>query len=74
VRRVVVIGNKVANEEDRSFLEGALSAEDYLGCLPFNETIRRADREDRPLVDIADAELTRRFRGLWEEIKTRSKA
>jgi CO dehydrogenase maturation factor len=74
VRRVVAIGNKIASEEERAFLERELDGAEYLGGLPFSEVIRRADREDEPLVDIADAELTRRFRELWEKAKARSTA
>ncbi|MFH1418049.1 MAG: AAA family ATPase [Planctomycetota bacterium] len=74
IKRLAVLGNKVADEEERAFMERELGGDDYLGSLPFSETIRRADREDVPLADIADAALMRRFRELWEKIKTRSTA
>ncbi len=72
VRRVVLIGNKIASEEERAFLERELDGAAYLGGLPFSETVRRADREDLSLMDIADVELRRQFRELWDKIKTQS--
>ncbi|UCG15622.1 MAG: AAA family ATPase [Phycisphaerales bacterium] len=71
IRHVAVLGNKLASDEDRVFLEHALAGEDYLGGLPFSEIIHRADREDVPLVDAADAELLGQFRVLWERVKER---
>ena len=69
LRRVAVVGNKVATAEDRGFLVGAFAGWDYLGDLPYDETIRRADRECLPLVDIADGQLAARFRALWQAIR-----
>jgi len=72
IRRYAVIGNKLTNDKDHAFLQENLAAEDYLGDVPFSETLRRADREGLPLVDIADEELTKRFRELWDKVKARS--
>jgi len=72
IRRFAVIGNKVSGEEDRLFLERTLPAEDYLGALSFSETIRRADREGLPLVDIMEIPLRAQFQDLWQKVKLRS--
>jgi len=72
IQRFAVIGNKIANDQDRAFLEKAFAKDDYLDGLPFSETIRRADREALPLVDIADEQLTSQFRDLWAKVKERS--
>ncbi|MHC4698507.1 MAG: ATP-binding protein [Planctomycetota bacterium] len=72
IRRFAVIGNKVRGDEDSAFLERALSGFDYLGALPYSETIHRADRDSLALVDTAEEELTTRFRELWEKVKERS--
>ena len=72
IRRVAVVGNKVTNEADGAFLEAALVGEDYLGGLPFSETIRRADRDNLPPADIMDASLAARFREVWEKVKERA--
>jgi CO dehydrogenase nickel-insertion accessory protein CooC1 len=72
VKRFAVIGNKVVDERDRQFLETNLPPEDYLGWLPYEETIRRADRENVPLVDIADPALLAKFKALWAQTKARA--
>jgi CO dehydrogenase maturation factor len=69
--RVAVIGNKVKGEEDRGFLREAFPGDDYLGSIPYSETIRRADREDLPLIDILDVESAAMFRELWDQVKSR---
>ncbi len=72
VRRYAIIGNRVASEADRAFLEAELGGENYLGGLPFSETIRRADRENLPLVDIIETPLRAQFRDVWEKVKERA--
>lgn len=69
IRRFAVVGNKIVDDRDRQFLEANLPPEDYLGWLPYHESIRRADRENLPLVDIADERLKERFRELWVRAK-----
>ena len=69
IRRFAAIGNKVTGDPDRLFLEQTLPAGDYLGALPFSETIRRADREGLPLVDIMDTPLRAQFEELWRKVK-----
>lgn len=69
IRRFAVIGNKVTDNRDRQFLEDNLPPENYLGWLPFNDLIRQADRENVPLVDIADERLAANFRELWDRAK-----
>jgi CO dehydrogenase maturation factor len=71
--RIAVVGNKVANEEDRRFLESAFEGWDYLGGIPYDETVRRADRESLPLIDIADAKLVEQFAGIWTAVKKRTR-
>jgi CO dehydrogenase maturation factor len=72
IRRVAAIGNKVTSETDRAFLEAAFAGEVYLGSLPFSETIRRADRESLPLVDILDPPLKTEFSEIWKKVKDRA--
>jgi len=70
IPKTATIGNKAATPADEAFLERSCSGHNYLGALPFDETIRRADRENLPLVDIAGEALRARFRSLWGKIKT----
>jgi CO dehydrogenase maturation factor len=69
LRRIAVVGNKVSHEADRAFLEAAFTGWTYLGAIPHDETIRRADRECLPLADIAEPALAARFRAIWDAIK-----
>lgn len=73
VQRVAVIANKVQNEQDQAYIEQHFAtgerAREFLGCLPFDETFRRADREGLPLIDIADGVLKGRFDELWGRVK-----
>lgn len=72
IQRVAVIGNKVSGPEDEEFLRKAVPVEGYLGALPYSEAIRRADREGRGIMEVADDGLKSRFRGLWEKVKERA--
>jgi len=72
VQRLAVFGNKTVGSEDEAFLERAFSGEDYLGALPFDQTVKRSDYDDRPLVDLADEVLMHRFRALWENVQSRA--
>ncbi len=72
VRRAAIVGNKTLGGADERFLEESLAGEDYLGSLPFSESVRRADREGLALVDIADAPLRARFHDVWEKVKERA--
>jgi len=71
LHRIAVVGNKVASPEDQDFLERAFAGWDLLGCLPYGETIRRADRECLPLVDIAPADVLTRFEAIYQSVKFR---
>ena len=72
IRRFAVVGNKVVDDRDEQFLRSNLPPDDYLGWLPFDESIRRADRENAPLVDIVDERLLANFRELWVRVKQRT--
>jgi|TARA_Y100000031_G_scaffold108929_1_gene119857 CO dehydrogenase maturation factor len=72
VKQVALFGNKVTCPRDETFLEQTFSDDGYLGQLPLSDTIMRADREDQPLIDIADETLMGHFRCLWEDLKLRS--
>ena len=77
IRRCAVIGNRVVDDTDRRFIESRLAGmppEEYLGSLPLSETIRRADRDGAPLIDIAEPQLRATFRELWEKVKQRAAA
>lgn len=69
VKRVAIVGNKALGPVDRAYLDSAFADDEYLGCLPFSDTVRRADRECLPLIDIAPDDLAAAFRTLWTRAK-----
>jgi CO dehydrogenase maturation factor len=46
--KVVAVGSKVRNEDQRRFLEDNLDGIPLIGILPFSEEIAAADLENRP--------------------------
>jgi len=71
IHRYAVVGNKVADDADRRFLDQNVPPNEYLGSVPLSETIRRADREGLPLIHLAEPELLATFRVLWEKVRQR---
>jgi CO dehydrogenase maturation factor len=69
VKNVAVIGNKIVDEEDSVFLEETFRNDQYLGGLPYDQTVRKSDREGAPLIDLANEELRAIFTQLWERAK-----
>ena len=69
IPRVAFVGNKVASPEEQAYLEAALRGQNYLGSLPYDEMIRRVDRENLPLIDVASVHLRDAFHKLWEAAK-----
>ena len=69
IAQIVVIGNKIATVSDREFLLHEFSEGSLLGMLPYDETIRGADRDGVALMDVASGALVDRFRELWNKIK-----
>lgn len=64
LKRVVYVGNKVMSSEDEDYLRNALGSDAYLGSLPFNEVIRRADRDNLVLFDHLEGELQTAFESI----------
>ncbi len=71
VKRVAIIGSKIASDQDEAFLRDAFPNGEYLGGVPYSETIRQADRDGVVLFDVLDDELRERFVRLWDGVKAR---
>jgi CO dehydrogenase maturation factor len=48
---VRLVGNKVTGAEDERFLRDLFPGEEFLGMIPFAETIREADKNRRSVLD-----------------------
>ncbi|MBI4557155.1 MAG: AAA family ATPase [Candidatus Hydrogenedentes bacterium] len=71
IQKLAIVGNKIRDECDEIFLRNALPSADYLGSIRFSDVIQKADREDVPLIDIADDILMVQSCELWERVKER---
>ncbi len=69
LKNLAAVGNKVATEEDAAYLRDSFSDWTYLGCVPEDPAIRRADREGCAAFDAAGPETKAVFKELWEKIK-----
>ncbi len=54
IKRMMIVGNKVASEEDRRLIERELSDFPVLGHMSFNPEIMRADKEGKSPYDVDD--------------------
>jgi len=72
VPRIAFAGNKAAGPDDEEFLRRSFAPEEYLGTIPFDAAVRRADREGLTLLDIAPPELGRCLAQIWEKVKARA--
>ena len=48
IKNLLIVGNKIRSKRDRDFLLRNMNGFDFLGFLPFNETIIEADLDGRP--------------------------
>ncbi len=64
---LVFVGNKVAGLEDEEWLEKNLQGRELAACLPFSESVRRADRDGESPYDHLDG----RERALYAQILSR---
>jgi CO dehydrogenase maturation factor len=56
-----VIGNKVQDDGQERWIRAQFPAPLILGMIPYSETIREADRNERALIDILDESLRKEF-------------
>lgn len=61
LQRLAFVGNKITGPADEAFIRQSLAEQEFLGMIPFSESLRRADRDGVSVMDHLDAELTRCF-------------
>lgn len=74
IEKVVAVGNKIAQDRDRRFIEnGALKlGMELIGCIPLDESIARADFFGRAALDFApDSPALRAVAKITDELKRR---
>lgn len=68
VKKLFVVGNKVANEEDRKLIEEGIGSLPVLGYIPMSEAIREADRKGLSPYDL-DPELRAETARICKELE-----
>ncbi|MDR3551831.1 MAG: AAA family ATPase [Clostridia bacterium] len=68
LKKVVLVGNKVANAADEAFIRSSLPGQEFLTVLPYSNAIRSADRDGFSVLDVMDNELSLKFNELFTKI------
>jgi len=63
-----IIGNKVQDEDQERWIRSHFPPSLILGMIPYSETIRDADRNERPLIDILDDRLQAEFTAVFSAL------
>ena len=61
-----IIGNKVMDKSQGEWIGSRLPSAEVIGMIPYSETILKADRDQRPLIDEMDESLKAEFLKIYE--------
>jgi CO dehydrogenase maturation factor len=70
IKKIMIVGNKVASEEDRKVIEESLSDFPVLGHMSFNPKVLQADREGRSPYDM-DEKIKEEVEAILKELEKR---
>jgi len=70
IKRMMIVGNKIASDEDKKIVEETLSDFPVLGHMSFNPKIIEADREGKSPYDI-DEKIKGEVKGILAELEKR---
>jgi CO dehydrogenase maturation factor len=70
IKKIMIVGNKVASEEDRKVIEESLSDFPVLGHMSFNPKVLQADREGRSPYDM-DEKIIEEVEAILKELEKR---
>jgi CO dehydrogenase maturation factor len=68
LRQFRVIGNKVQDDGQERWVRSHFPPALVLGMIPYSETIRNADRQEQPLIDVLDEALRARFASIFSAL------
>jgi len=69
LKKVVFVGNKIANKADEDFIKNALPSQEILAFFPYSQTIRNADRDGVSVLDVFDGELKNKYKEIFARIE-----
>jgi CO dehydrogenase maturation factor len=61
LQQLAFVGNKVTGPADEAFIRQSLPDQEFIGMIPFAESLRRADRDGVSVIDNLEPELARCF-------------
>ena len=70
IKKMMIVGNKVASEEDRRIIEESLSDFPLLGHMSYNPRVLQADREGKSPYDM-DGRIKKEVGAILEELERR---
>ncbi|MGD0915900.1 MAG: AAA family ATPase [Thermodesulfobacteriota bacterium] len=70
IKKMMIVGNKVASDQDRKIIEESLSDFPVLGHMSFNPMVLQADREGKSPYDI-DEKIKGEVRAILKELEKR---
>ena len=63
------VANKVDGEEDREFITSSLPGQEILGFIPYMDSLRRADRPGKSVLDGADDQVRKIFADILSAVR-----
>jgi CO dehydrogenase maturation factor len=70
IKKIMIVGNKIASDQDRKIIEENLSDFPILGYMSFNPKILQADREGRSPYDLDD-KIKEEVKAILQELEKR---
>jgi CO dehydrogenase maturation factor len=68
LRKFGIVGNKVQDPGQESWIRSHFDPSLILGMIPYSETIRDAERKEQPLIDILDDRLRAEFGSIFRSL------
>jgi CO dehydrogenase nickel-insertion accessory protein CooC1 len=69
LRDIRFVANKVASLADEQYIRTALVGQEVVGVIPWSEEIRSAERQGRPVTELAGGELLRCFDAILQKLQ-----
>jgi CO dehydrogenase maturation factor len=63
-----IVGNKILNKNQESWIRDQFEADIFLGFLPYSVTIQEADIRQKPLFDVLDKSLSTAFQHIYQQL------
>lgn len=64
-----IIGNKIQTEDQAKWIEKQFTENLILGMIPYSDSIRESDIQEKPLMEMMDGDLQKKFRKIYSNIR-----